>query len=78
MMNVQRKENLRKLILDEHGNNVVQKVLLLSDSKTKIAMIKLIVPFFDQLKARPYGERVIIKLYVSYLMIADRNFMKDI
>jgi len=78
MMNVQRKENLRELILDEHGNYVVQKVLLLSDSKTKIAMLKLIVPLFDQLKARPYGERVINKLYASYPMIADRNFMNDI
>ena len=78
MMNVQRKENLRELILDEHGNYVVQKVLLLSDSKTKVAMLKLIVPLFDQLKARSYGERVINKLYATYPMIADRNFMNDI
>ena len=78
MMNVQKKENLRELILDEHGNYVVQKVLLLSDSKTKIAMLKLIVPLFDQLKSHPYGERVINKLYASYPMIADRNFMNDI
>ena len=78
MMNVQRKENLRELILDEHGNYVVQKVLLLSDSKMKIAMLKIIVPLFDQLKARPYGERVINKLYASYPMIATRNFLNDI
>ena len=78
MMNVQRKENLRELILDEHGNYVVQKVLLLSDSKMKIAMLKIIVPLFDQLKARPYGERVINKLYASYPMIASRNFLNDI
>ena len=77
MMNVQKKENLRELILDEHGNYVVQKVLRLSEPKTKRVMLKMIISLFDKLKAYPFGERVINKLYITYPMIADKNFMID-
>ena len=50
MMNVQKKENLRELILDEHGNYVVQKVLSLSDLNVQRAMLRIIVPLFEKLK----------------------------
>ena len=77
MYNVQKKENLRELILDEHGNYVVQKVLLLSEPNTQKDMLKIIVPLFEKLKAFPYGERVINKLYTMYPIIADKNYLND-
>jgi len=77
MMNVQKKENLRELILDEHGNYVVQKVLRLSDPKTRKDMLKMIISLFDKLKAYSFGERVINKLYTTYPMIADINYMNE-
>ena len=66
MSNVQRKENLIKLMLDEHGNYVVQKVLSLSASKKQKAMLAIIKTLFDKLKNLPYGERVINRIVTTY------------
>ena len=77
MYNVQKKENLRELILDEHGNYVVQKVLLLSPSLIQKKMLRLIVPTFEKLKKFPYGERVINRLVTSYPFINDKNFLNE-
>ena len=76
MSNVQKKDNLTELILDEHGNYVVQKVLSLSKSNVQIAMLKIIVPLFDKLKHFTYGERVINRLIVSYPIIKDKSFYR--
>ena len=69
MNNVQKKENLVKLILDEHGNYVVQKVLSLSTSKKQKAMLSIIKSLFDKLKNLPYGERVINRIVSTYPFI---------
>ena len=78
MINVQKKENLIELILDEHGNYVVQKVLLLSPPLIRNNMLKLIVPVFDKLKKFPYGDRVINRLVASYPIITDKTFLSEI
>ena len=66
MNNVQKKENLVKLILDEHGNYVVQKVLSLSSSKKQKNMLIIIKSLFDKLKNLPYGDRVINRIVMTY------------
>jgi len=73
MNNVQKKDNLTELILDEHGNYVVQKVLSLSNPNMQKAMLRIIVPLFEKLKNFSYGERVINRLLVSYPIINDNN-----
>ena len=78
MNNVQKKDNLTELILDEHGNYVVQKVLSLSNPKVQKSMLRIIVPLFEKLKNFSYGERVINRLLVSYPIINDNNlFVND-
>ena len=74
MSNVQKKDNLTELILDEHGNYVVQKVLSLSKLNVQKAMLRVIVPLFDKLKNFAYGERVINRLMISYPIINDKSF----
>ena len=74
MSNVQKKDNLTELILDEHGNYVVQKVLSLSDLNVQRAMLRIIVPLFEKLKYYSYGERVINRLMNAYPMINEGNF----
>ena len=78
MSNVQKKENLIKLMLDEHGNYVVQKVLSLSSAKKQRAMLSIIKSLFEKLKNLPYGERVINRLVASYPIITDKNFLNEI
>ena len=69
MNNVQKKDNLIKLILDEHGNYVVQKVLSLSSSKKQKNMLIIIKSVFDKLKNLPYGDRVINRIEMTYPFI---------
>ena len=66
MANVQKKDNLTELILDEHGNYVVQKVLSKSPQKQQKMMLAILVSLFDKLKNCPHGERVINRLMMSY------------
>ena len=75
MSNVQKKDNLTELILDEHGNYVVQKVLSLSDLNMQRAMLRIIVPLVEKLKYYSYGERVINRLMNAYPMINEGNFL---
>ena len=50
---------------------------MLSEPNTQKDMLKIIVPLFEKLKAFPYGERVINKLYTMYPIIADKNYLND-
>lgn len=54
------------LILNEHGNYVVQKVLACSDEKTQNNLLKIIVPLYGKLKNLPFGERIICRLLSSH------------
>ena len=76
--NIQKKENLLELILDEHGNYVVQKVIMLSNPIAQRQMLKLIMENIDKLKHCNHGERVINRLVVNYPFINDKNFLDDI
>ena len=67
--NVQKKENLIKLILDEHGNYVVQKVLSLSSAKKQKNMLSIIKSVFDKLKTLPHGDKVINRIVNTYPII---------
>ena len=69
--NVQMKDNLIKLMLDEHGNYVVQKVLSLCNLKKQKAMLSIIKSIFDKLKNLPYGERIINRIVSTYPFIND-------
>lgn len=54
------------LILDEHGNYVIQKVLSCADVKTQNEMLQNIPPIISKLKNVNFGERIISRLMVSY------------
>ncbi len=54
------------LILDEHGNYVIQKVLSCADVKTQNEMLQNIPPIMNKLKNVNFGERIISRLMVSF------------
>ena len=54
------------LILDEHGNYVIQKVLSCADVKTQNETLQNIPPIMNKLKNVNFGERIISRLMVSY------------
>lgn len=61
-----RPEAINDLILDEHGNYVIQKVLACVEPETQKMMLMQIVPLFDKLRMLPFGERIINRLVMSY------------
>ena len=69
MTNVQKKENICELILDEHGNYVVQKVVALSDIDKQKEMLKVIISVSEKLKNTQHGEKVLNKLMITYPFI---------
>ena len=54
------------LIMDEHGNYVFQKVLNYCNEEKKNEILNLIIPLFNKLKDLSFGEKIIVKLILSY------------
>ena len=71
MSSVQQKDNLVNLILDEHGNYIVQKVLSLENSNGQISMLEIIKESFDKLKDLPYGGKIISRIMATYPIIKN-------
>ena len=76
--NVLKKDNLIELMLDEHGNYVVQKVISLSNFITQRQILKIIMQNIDKLKSCNHGERVINRLSANYPFINDKDFIDEI
>ena len=61
-----KKENISDLLLDEHGNYIIQKVLSISEINVKKFMLKIIVGMFGKLKNVGFGERIINRINANY------------
>ena len=59
-------ENLNDLMLDEHGNYIVQKVISVCNDDEKKYIFKNINKMYFNLKNLHFGEKVINKLIVQY------------
>ena len=68
---VQEEQNLRELIIDEHGNYVVQKVISISNIKKKREMLSIIKGLFPILKQTQFGEKIIHRISTTYIDIFD-------
>ena len=66
---VKKSENLIELILDEHGNYIVQKVLMLSNPLIQKQMLKSLKPNLNKLKICNHADRVINRLLNNYPII---------
>ena len=73
-------EVMNDLIVDEHGNYVIQKVLACADLKTQNEMLQNIAPMINKLKNLNFGERIISRLLVAYPqmngMLSGKKFNK--
>ena len=66
---VQEEQNLRELIIDEHGNYVVQKVISISNMKKRKEMLRIIKGLFPILKQTQFGEKIIHRISTTYIDI---------
>ena len=66
-------EVLAELILDDHGNYVIQKALYCAEGKTKENMLKSIIPLIPKIKEVSFGERLLNRLFAAYPQLNMNN-----
>ena len=66
-------EIIGQLILDEHGNYVVQKALENADIDTKSKMLIIIIRLLPMIKSTFFGDRLIQKLKANYSELNNNN-----
>ena len=59
-------EMIADLILDEHGNYVVQKALFYADQKEKEFILQNIVMLIPKIRLAPFGEKLLNRLVLNY------------
>ena len=67
-------EIVTELILDDHGNYVIQKVLQCANDKIKEKILKVIFILIPKIKEVPFGERLLNRLLGSYPQLNGNNF----
>ena len=59
-------EVIADLILDEHGNYVVQKALYYADQKEKEFILNNIIMLIPKIRCVPFGEKLLNRLVLTY------------
>ncbi len=69
-------EILEELILDDHGNYVIQKALHYSEGKIREKMLKDIIPLIPKIREVSFGDRLLSKLFSIYPQLnSNSHFM---
>ena len=68
---ISEEEAIKELIIDEHGNYVVQKVLACSPPEKQLILFKYIVPMFNKLRSMNFGAKIISRLLLIYPSIGN-------
>lgn len=75
---IRKDENLvHELILDQYGNYIVQRILMIIIGEPRMKMIQMIVKWYDEIKMVPFGPRLIAKLserYAEFNMLIGNRF----
>lgn len=59
-------EAIKELIIDEHGNYVVQKVLSCSTKEKRSVLFNYIIPLISKINNMSFGEKIISRLTMMY------------
>ena len=71
-------EIISELILDEHGNYVIQKALYYADFEKKEEMLKIVRPLIPKIRNSTFGEKLLTRLYSMYPKLSNnRNINND-
>ena len=66
-------EVISELIVDDHGNYVIQKVLYYADFDKKEKILKVIRPLIPKIKNLRFGEKILNKLFYMYPKLNIKN-----
>ena len=70
-------EIISELILDEHGNYVIQKALYYADFEKKEEMLKIVRPLIPKIRNSAFGEKLITKLFSLYPKLYNNRIIND-
>ena len=62
------------LILDEHGNYVVQKALFFAEPEKKESILNNIITLIPKIKAVPFGEKLLNRLFATYPQLSSNIY----
>ena len=69
---------ISELILDDHGNYVIQKVLNCADNIKREEILNVIKPLIPKIKETTFGEKLLDRLYYLYpILNNDKNYNKE-
>ena len=57
---------IHELLIDSYGNYIIQRILMIVVGEDRLKIVKLVVEWFDEIKALSFGERLIAKLSERY------------
>ena len=58
--------NFELMLLNDYVNYVIQKALNKADKNKKLLLLKALVPLLDKLQKKPFGQKLLQKLIISY------------
>ena len=70
-------EIISELILDEHGNYVIQKALYYADFEKKEEMLKIVRPLIPKIRNSTFGEKLLTRLYSMYPKLSNNRNIND-
>ena len=66
-------EVISELIVDEHGNYVIQKALQYADNDKKEEILKIISSLIPKIRSTPFGDNLLNKLFYEYPKLNELN-----
>ena len=66
-------EVISELIVDEHGNYVIQKALHYADNNKKEEILKIISSLIPKIRSTPFGDNLLNKLFYEYPKLNELN-----
>ena len=71
---------LHELIIDQFGNYIIQRILVLVEGENRSLLIRYIVQWYPEIKALSFGPRLISKLherYQEFTLLVTQNYGWD-
>lgn len=71
---------LHELIIDQFGNYIIQRILVLVEGENRSLLIRYIVQWYPEIKSLPFGPRLISKLherYQEFTLLVTQNYGWD-
>ena len=67
---VSKKEIFEQMLLDNFGNYVIQKAITAASDEKRNNLFNLLVPLIPEVQKKPYGQKLLSKLFIQYPKLA--------